>query len=327
MAMKSITLFENSKNPLEVSRLSLGCDYYGLERPEEEAFRILDTYYELGGRFLDTAHVYGQEKAGAASHSEQTVGKWISANGLEGKVIISDKGAHPDRNNMKVSRINEKSIREDLLSSLEALRVDQLDIWFLHRDNPDMPVGEIVDLVSELVDQGYIKHLGVSNWTAERISQALTYAKEHNKHPFEISQVQWSLAISTPDSWDDPTIVCMNDKEQDWYKETQFPVMVFSPQAKGLFTKVIRDGAASIPEKICRRFLLEENLGRIERCRKLSMEKEINAAGICLSYLTSAPFPVMPIIGCSSPQQVKDSMEFADIVLNESEREFLIRES
>ncbi len=327
MVMKSITLFEHSKTPLEVSQLSLGCDYYGLERPEEEAFRILDTYYELGGRFLDTAHVYGQEKVGAVSRSEQTVGKWIAANGLEGKVVVSDKGAHPDRNNMKISRINERNIREDLFSSLEALRADRLDIWFLHRDNPDMPVGEIVDMVSELVAQGYIKHLGVSNWTAERISQALNYAKEHNKHPFEISQVQWSLAISTPESWADPTVVCMNDKEQDWYKETQFPVMVFSPQAKGLFTKVIENGAASIPEKIRRRFLLDENLGRIERSRKLSTEKNINTAGLCLSYLTSAPFPVMPIIGCSSPQQVKDSMEFADIVLSEREREFLIRES
>jgi aryl-alcohol dehydrogenase-like predicted oxidoreductase len=322
--MKTITLFENSQNPLKVSQLSLGCDYYGLERPESEAFRIMDTYYELGGRFFDTAHVYGQEKVGAVSHSEQTVGKWIAANGLEGKVVVSDKGAHPDRNNMLVSRISEKNIRDELFSSLEALKMNQVDIWFLHRDNPDMPVGEIVDMVSELVDQGYIKHLGVSNWKVERISKALAYAKEHNKHPFEISQVQWSLAISTAESWDDPTIVCMDEKEESWYKETQFPVMVYSPQARGLFSKVIEQGVDYISDKVGRRFLLDENLGRIERCKILCEDKNMNAAGVCLSYLTSAPFPVMPIIGCSNPQQVKDSIKFSDVILTDEERDFLV---
>lgn len=322
--MKTITLFENSQNPLKVSQLSLGCDYYGLDRPEAEAFRIMDSYYELGGRFFDTAHVYGQEKVGTVSHSERTVGKWIAANGLEGKVVVSDKGAHPDRNNMSVSRISERNIRDDLFSSLEALKMNQVDIWFLHRDNPDMPVGEIVDMVSELVDQGYIKHLGVSNWKAERISKALAYAKKHNKHPFEISQVQWSLAISTAESWDDPTIVCMDEKEQSWYKERQFPVMVYSPQARGLFSKVIEQGIDSISDKVGSRFLLDENLGRIERCKILCEDKNMNAAGVCLSYLTSAPFPVMPIIGCSNPQQVKDSIKFSDVILTDKERDFLV---
>ena len=228
---------------------------------------------------------------------------------------------------MLVSRISERNIRDDLFSSLEALKTDQVDIWFLHRDNPDMPVGEIVDMVSGLVDQGYIRHLGVSNWTAGRISEALAYAGANGKHPFEISQVQWSLAISTPRSWDDPTLVCMDEAQQAWYKETQFPVMVFSPQARGLFSKVIEQGADSISEKVRSRFLLDENLGRIERCRKLCGEKNMNAAGICLSYLTGAPFPVMPIIGCSNPQQVKDSLRFADVILSEKEREFLVKES
>ncbi|MFA9381696.1 MAG: aldo/keto reductase, partial [Acetanaerobacterium sp.] len=192
--MRYLNLFENSKNPTRVSQCALGCDYYGAVIPEEKAFSIMDAYYEQGGTLLDTAHVYAQTKVGEVSLSEITVGKWVAANKLQGKVVISDKGAHPDRNQMQVSRINENSIKDDLFASLEALRMDSVDIWFLHRDNPQMPVGEIVDIVSELVDEGYIKHLGVSNWSTKRIAEALEYAQKHGKHGIEISQIQWSLA-------------------------------------------------------------------------------------------------------------------------------------
>lgn len=323
--MRQLKLFENLKYPISVSQYALGCDYYDLDISEDQAFRIMDAYYEQGGTLLDTAHVYGQKKVGEVSLSEVTVGKWIAANKLEGKVVISNKGAHPDRNQMLVSRINEKDISDDLFASLEALRTDCVDIWFLHRDNPKMPVGEIIDMVSELVDKGYIKHLGVSNWSVERISQALEYARKNAKHRFEISQIQWSLALSTPESWDDPTLVSMEPSQQDWYKAQQFPLMAFSPQAHGIFSKVIEKGVEAVSEKSAKRFLLEQNMGRIANCKHLCEKYGINPAGMCLSYLTSAPFPVIPVVGCSSPAQVKDSLKFSDFTLSEADREYLVK--
>lgn len=325
--MKKLNLFGNSKNPVSVSQYSLGCDHYGLEIPETQAFRIMDAYYEQGGTFLDTAHVYGQTKVGEVSMSEVAVGKWVASNKLEGKVVISDKGAHPDRNNMLVSRINEKVIKEEIAASLEALRTNSVDIWFLHRDNPKMPVGEIVDMVSELVDKGYVKHLGVSNWSAERIAQALDYAQKNEKHPFEISQIQWSLGLSTAESWEDETVVCMDSAQQEWYKKSQFPLMAFSPQAHGIFSKVIEKGVQAVSEKSAKRFLLKENLesGRIENCRKLCLKYDVNPAALCLSYLTSATFPAIPVVGCSSPEQVRDSLKYSDFTLSEADREYLVK--
>lgn len=324
--MKYLDLFSNTQNAVRISQFALGCDHFGDAIPEEQAFRIMDVYYEQGGTLLDTAHVYSQRGVGEISLSEKTVGKWISDNGLWGKVMLSDKGAHPDRNQMLLSRISEKNIKDDLSASLETLRTDGVDIWFLHRDNPDMPVGEIVDIVSELVDKGYIRHLGVSNWSAERIAQAQEYARKHGKHEFEISQIQWSLAISTPESWEDPTIICMDDAQQSWYRTQQFPVMTFSSQSRGLFSKVIEKGVESVSDKTGKRFLLEQNMGRIERCRKLCERDGINPAGLCLSYLTSAPFPVIPVIGCSNPEQVKDSLQFADAAISEADRNYLVQD-
>lgn len=323
--MNYLNLFgQNGEKAWKVSQISLGCDYYGLEVPEEQAFRIMDAYYDKGGNFLDTAHVYGQKVVDTVSFSEVTVGKWVEANKLQGKVVISDKGAHPDRRNMQVSRLTYQNARNDLFSSLEALKTDCVDIWFLHRDNPAMPVSEIVDMVSEFVDKGYIKKLGASNWTSKRLQAANDYARENGKHGFSISQIQWSLAISTPESWNDPTLVCMDDAQQEWYQEKQFPVMVFSPQARGLFSKVIQNGVDSLSEKVKERFLLDKNLGRIEKCRQLSERLHMNPAGVCLSYLTSAQFPVIPVIGCSSPEQVVDSLRSADDRFSESDRRFLV---
>lgn len=322
--MQYLDLFQNTGNPARVSQISLGCDFYGLTIPEETAFRMMDAYYELGGKFFDTARVYGQAELGAQSLSEVTVGRWIQRNGLQGRVVVSDKGGHPDRRDMSVSRINEKELRADLFASLEALQTSAVDIWFLHRDNPAMPVGEIVDIVSDFVDKGYVKHLGASNWTGKRLDEAREYAQRHGKHGFEISQIQWSLARSTPQSWNDPTLVAMNETELAWYEQSNLPVMVFSPQGRGLFSKVIEQGAQSVPEKTAKRFLLEENAGRIENCRTVCERTGRNPASVCLAYLTSAPFPTIPVIGGSTPEQVRGALKDCDTKLGSEDRAFLI---
>lgn len=325
--MKRLKLFADTPAPLEVSQFALGCDHYGARRPEDLAMRIMDTYYELGGNMFDTAHVYSQERSGEVSLSERTVGKWIAANGVRNKIALVTKGAHPEKTDMLTSRIGEKNIRDDLSLSLETLGVDSVDIWFLHRDNPQIPAPEIVDMISDLVDKGYVRHLGASNWTGERIAQANDYARKNGKHGFEISQIHWSLARSTPESWEDPTIVCMNDIEYAWYKASQMPLMVFSPQARGVIARMISGGEAAVPENWAKRFMLRENLGRIERCRLLSEKTGKNPMGICLSYITSAPIPVIPLLGCSSPEQVRDSLKFADTTLTEEERAYLVTEA
>lgn len=325
--MKYLNLFSKTPHPIQASQIALGCDHYGTRRPDDLAMRIMDAFYELGGTLFDTAHIYSQERPGAISLSERIVGRWIAANNLRNKVALVTKGVHPDRSNMLESRINEENIRDDFSSSLETLGVEYVDVWFLHRDNPQMPVGEIIDMVSGLVDKGHVRHLGASNWTAERMAQANEYARKNGKHGFEIAQIQWSFTRSTPESWEDPTIVCMNDAEQAWYTETKMPLMVFSPQARGVVSKMIAGGREAVPENWAKRFMLDENLGRIERCRELSEQTGRNPAGICLSYLTSAPFPTIPVIGCSNPEQVRDSLQFVDDTLSAEERAFLTTDS
>ncbi|MEA4859834.1 MAG: aldo/keto reductase, partial [Sphaerochaeta sp.] len=223
----------------KLSQIALGCDHYGETIAESTALAQLDIYVEAGGNLLDTAHIYGQEKAGGPSTSETVLGKWMQNNGMRNKLIVASKGCHPYKEDMHKSRINEKDMLLDISQTLDQLKTDMLDIWFFHRDNLLMGADEIIDLASLLIEKKLVRNLGASNWTTERIEQANTWAKAHNKTPFSISEIQWSLAHCTPETWGDDTLVCMTEEQRQWYEKHNFPVMCFAPQAKGLFSKVI----------------------------------------------------------------------------------------
>lgn len=320
--MKHLRLFADTPHPVSASHIALGCDHYGDTVPEKTAFAVMDAYFESGGNVFDTAHIYAQMEDGGVSKSEKTLAEWIRVNNVRDKIVLVTKGAHPPRDNMTRVRLTEKDIKADLDLSLETLGVDSVDVWFAHRDNPAAPAAEVLDLMADAA-KGRVKHLGGSNWTGARMDEANAHARKTGGPGIEISQIQWSLALSTKESWEDPSLVVMDAAEAAWYERTQMPVMLFSPQAHGLFTKVIERGADSVPEKSAKRFLLKENMPRIERCREVSERTGVNPAGICLAYLTAAAFPAMPIIGCSRPEQVADSLRFADYELSAEDRKFL----
>jgi aryl-alcohol dehydrogenase-like predicted oxidoreductase len=247
----------------------------------------LDIYYQKGGNLLDTALIYGQEKTGGPSTSEQVLGKWLRTNNLHGQVIVASKGCHPYKEDMHRSRINEKDMMLDISRSLDQLKTDCLDIWFFHRDNPSMGGDEIIDLASLLIDKKLVKHIGVSNWRTERIEAANVWAKAHGKTPFTISEIQWSLAHCTPESWGDDTLVCMTEEQRLWYEKEQMPVMCFAPQAKGLFSKLLSGREAALSETAKRRFLTKENLALAPKVQALSEQLQASPAAITMAYLTT----------------------------------------
>lgn len=321
--MKRLGLFAETPHPFEVSRIALGCDHYDETTPAANALQVMDAYFAAGGNVFDTAHIYSQMQPGGISLSEKLLGEWIRANGVRDRIMLVTKGAHPSRSDMLTTRINEQVVREEFESSLETLGVDSVDVWFVHRDNPAAPAGEILDMLRE-VTRGGVKHLGASNWTAARLAEANASAAKQGKAGFDISQIQWSLARVTKESWGDETMVIMDDAEAVWYEQTQMPVMVFSSQAHGLFSKVIEQGEGSLTERFAKRFQVEKNRERIERCRAVSARSGVNPAGVCLAYITSAPFPVLPLIGCSTAEQLRDSLRFADYELSPEDRKYLI---
>ncbi len=316
--MKYTPFFET-----KLSQIALGCDHYGETIPEKTALAQLDVFFEQGGNLLDTAHIYGQEKEGGPSSSEQVLGKWLRSNKNRSQMVVATKGSHPYKDDMNRGRINEKDMSGDIQRSLDQLQTDSVDIWFFHRDDPSMGADEIIDMGSSLVEKGLVRHLGASNWTTKRIEEANTWAKKNNKNLFVISEIQWSLAHCTPETWGDDTLVCMNDTERAWYEKHTFPVMAFASQAKGLFSKLIEGKGDTLSKGARERFLTEVNLAIVPRCKALAEELGVTPAALCMAYLTSQKNPTIAIAGSSRVSQITETLGGSDLILTPSQIAYL----
>ena len=179
---------------LSVAPLCLGTVNYGSAMPEKEAIHQLSRYVELGGNFIDTAHIYGDWEPGMGPLSETAIGKWLKEFPERDRLVISTKGAHPRMQTMQIPRCSDAEIEEDLNSSLELLHTDYVDLYFLHRDDPRRPAGEIVEFLEKQVKAGKIRYYGCSNWKLSRVMEANAYAKEHGLQGFVCNQLMWSLA-------------------------------------------------------------------------------------------------------------------------------------
>ncbi|MDP4152836.1 MAG: aldo/keto reductase [Bacillota bacterium] len=296
-------------NELKISKLVLGTDYYGTSVDVKTSYSLLNGFTESGGNCIDTARVYSD------GTSESLIGEWLNERNNRHKIILVTKGGHPLNGHSRLSREN---LTLDIDSSLNALKTDYIDIYFLHRDDTNRPIEEIMETLSEFIKSGKVRYIGCSNWTSERIEAANLYSKSSGLSGFSISQIQWSLAVSTPEAHGDPTLVCMNDKEYNWYLENNFPVMAFSSQAKGFFTRTIKNGLDSNNNKALSRFLTEENLKRLVKVRECADKFNITPTAAALGYITCNALPAVAIIGCKNINQLHDSLSASDVDLPSS---------
>jgi aryl-alcohol dehydrogenase-like predicted oxidoreductase len=159
-------------------------------KEEDAGFALLDGVFAQGCTAFDTARVYGDK--------DEFLGKWIAARGNRDQVVILAKGAH--HSGLR-KRVTDHDIGADLHDTLAAMRTDYVDLYLLHRDDPDYPVGPIVEALNRYRKEGKIKAFGGSNWSAARIAEANEYARVHNLVPFAASSPNYSLAEQKQEPW------------------------------------------------------------------------------------------------------------------------------
>lgn len=309
--MQNIRLNGNGESVF-LSKITLGTGSFGTSISVEEAFRMLDRYLELGGSTLDTARVYGTWGPSGRAVSEETIGAWLRARGCRNHITLVTKGGHPPLSDMRRSRLSEAEILADIEESLRTLGTDRVELFLLHRDDISRPVEEIVDTLDRLVKEGKALTVGVSNWTAGRIDAANRYALRAGKTPLSVSQIQWSLARTTPQQLGDTTLVCMNDEEYAQYRRMGLPVMAYSSQAGGLFTKWLHGGEQALSEGLRRSYVSDENRRRLERLTRFCRETGCPPSAAVLAYITHNPLPGVALIGCSRLEQLEDSLTGCD---------------
>ncbi len=302
---------------VRLSEVVLGAGRLGDESfPEDTAFSVLDRYVELGGFTFDTARMYADGRCDAA------LGRWLKSRGFADRASVVTKGSHPDRKAMLVSRLSKKEIEGDLDESLKALGIECSALHLLHRDDIRIPVEEIVPVLDGMVKAGKTRAVGVSNWTASRIARANAFANANGLTPLVCCQAHYSLAQTTSHSTGDITHVTMNDVELSWYRECAFPLMAFSPQARGWF--VLRSRGQE-PKAGPRQYYDEfpENYHRLERLMKLSGSIGRSLSAITTAYARDSLMSSMPLCAYTSVAQLEDSMDALNFNLTKEQIKYL----
>lgn len=332
------------KTDMKIAQIVLGSAEFGLEGqapgvkavPTKDAFRLMDEYVDMGGNFIDTAHVYsdwvlnekGEREFG---RSEKCIGKWLASRGSRDKVYIATKGGIDFTNHKGLFGppidLSGEEIFNDIEESLENLQTDYIDFYWLHRDEPTRPVGEIIEYLNDSVKAGKIRYFGCSNWLPGRIAEANAYAEEHGLTPFLGNQFEWSLGRMFCPEHPADDLPFMNDEMLAFHKSTGMTAFAYGSQGNGFFTKLDQLGEEGLPEYHKFHYLNDRNRAAYQRIKKLSAETGMTVTQIALCYVNSQyEFVGVPIIFSRTYEQFKDSLSAADCHLTPEMLDFLMKE-
>lgn len=237
-----------NKTELLVSPICLGTVNYGSALPIKDSKLQLSQFLDKGGNFIDSAHIYGDWEPGLTGRSERVIGDWFKESKSRDKVVLATKGAHPKWGFMEIPRVKPADIMVDLEESLSFLNTDYIDLYFLHRDDPDVPVGEILDCLEEACSQGKIRYYGCSNWRLDRIKEAEKYATRKGIKGFVVNQLMWSLADINFFNLPDKSFILMDKDTYQHHSSSGMNVMAYMSIAKAYFTR--RQDGEELPESV-----------------------------------------------------------------------------
>lgn len=288
----------------------------------ERSIDLLDGIRAEGCNSFDTAPVYGYGKA------ERALGAWMDRRGNRDDVFILSKGGHPnaDRNR----RVTVFDVASDLFDSLARLRTDYIDLYLLHRDDPEAPVGPLVEALNGHASEGRIRAFGGSNWSVRRIREANSYAREHGLRPFVASSPNFSLAVRMNEIWEGCLSISgpQGVEERAWYRESQMPVFSWSSLAQGFFSGLLtRDNIAQMSKQTtvgCAQvYGHEENFTRLERATELAGARGKTVAQVALAFLFNQPLNVFTVSGCRTVEESRLNREAMEIRLTPEELDWL----
>lgn len=288
-----------------VSRLVMGVDNQ-ITLPH--ATVMFDDFFERGGTTFDTAYIYGRGLC------ERVLGQWIRNRGIRSEVVIIGKGAH-------TPHCDPESITRQLYESLERLQTDYVDIYFMHRDNLEIPVSEFVDVLDEHLRAGRIKAYGGSNWTPARIDEANAYAEAAGRAPFVAVSNNFSLARCLEVPWAG-CVSSSDDESRKWLETNQLALMPWSSQAQGFFAGRAAPDDRSNPDMV-RCWYSDDNFERLARATQLAQERGVATTAIALAYVLHQDFPTFPLIGPRALAETRSSFEALSVELTPEEVRWL----
>ncbi len=302
-----------------VSRLILGTAPFGdralavfpAPRRSETFFQLLDAAWEQGCNAFDAAAVY------QLGGSERLLGTWTKSRGNRERVVLITKGAHPSIPLFR-SRVGARAILEDLEGSLRRLRTDFVDLYLLHRDDPSVPVGPLVETLHRLRERGKIRAYGGSNWTSARVAEANGFAVEHGLAPFAASSPHFSLA-----EWRRPPYPgCVSiagaagAASRMWYENAGVAVLAWSSLSKGYFGVSTTPAA---PRGSMRAYDVSVNRARFDRVHELARTRGVTPSQVALAYVFAQRMETFAIVSTHSAARFRENAEALQLSLTTEE--------
>ena len=306
-----------------LSQLAQGTAFCTIDG-KEACFDLLDHYIEVGGTVIDTARGY--------STSEAVLGLWLEARSTRDQIVLVTKCGLRGGRVLPADNFPEV-VREELTISLQTLRTDYIDVYLLHRDNQMMTVAEILDPLNREIVHGRVHVIGASNWEYRRVTEANEYAYKHGLKGFAVVSNTISLALPAASFY--AGLVSTDQTGERWHEETGIPLMPWSSQARGFFTgqytPQMRDAPArTAPEtetftsRMLTCYCTDENFERLNRAKELGERKGgYTAVEVALAWLLHKPFPIVPIVGPRTKEEVASCVKALSLSLTESEIRWL----
>jgi 1-deoxyxylulose-5-phosphate synthase len=266
---------------------------------------VLDAWVELGGNMVDTAHVYGD------GDSERALGAWFAERPqARADLLVLTKGAHPDGDRRRVTPAD---IAADLAESTERLGRG-VDLYLLHRDDPSLPVGPLIECLNEHRAAGRLRAFGVSNWTVERIDEANAWAAAQGLEGFCCNSPQLSLARQNEAHW--PGTTAATGEVRAWHERTQMPMFAWSAQARGFFAGHESESAVRVYDN-------EFNRERRRRATLLGERLGGTANQVALAWVLAQPYPVYAVIGPRTVEQLHEAVGALSLSLSDDDVRWL----
>lgn len=273
----------------------LGGNVFGWTADEAESFAVLDAYVEGGGRMVDTADVYSDWVPGnRGGESEEIIGRWLAARGVRDEVQVATKvGQHAD-----ATGLGRASIRAGVEASLRRLGTDRIDLYYAHFDDPETPLEETMAAFDELVREGKVLRLAASNYSPQRLREALDVSRAHGLARFEVFQAHYNLVRREK----------FEAELRPLLLERDVATLTYYSLAQGFLTGKYREPGTgdSVRSKPALRYLDDRGRAVLAELDRLAGRHGVPVAAVSLAWLRAQPTVAAPVASARTPAQLGD---------------------
>ena len=294
---------------LDVLPLNLGGNVFGWTADEQASFAVLDAFVEGGGSLVDTADVYSEWGADhEGGESEATIGRWIAARGNRADVVIATKVGK-----LSTRRGTSRAVvRAAIDDSLKRLGTDYVDLYYAHEDDRETPLEETVAALGEVVAEGKARYVAASNFTPERLAEALRIADELGVARFVALQPHYNLVHRG--EYEGPL--------QELAVREGLGVLPYSSLASGFLTGKYRDGSPAVDSPragSAGRYLDDRGRRVLAALDAVAAAHGTSVTAVSLAWLRVQPGVVAPIASARSVEQLPDLLAGARLELSDDE--------